>query len=57
MIKPRKKPTNFAEMEVELAEAERLGINNLDDLYNPKLIALSRKDFLSKKTTTKRIYY
>jgi putative DNA primase/helicase len=49
MVKPRKKPTNFAELEAELEEAERLGITNLDDLYNPKIIALNSKEFLSKK--------
>jgi putative DNA primase/helicase len=50
MTKPiRKKPTNFAEMEAELEEAERLGITNLNDLYNPKIIALNSKEFLSKK--------
>ena len=45
----RKKPTNFAEIEAEIEEAERLGITNLDDLYNPKIIALNSKEFLSKK--------
>jgi putative DNA primase/helicase len=42
----RKKPTTFAEMEAEIEEAERLGIANLDDLYNPKLVAYTCREFL-----------
>lgn len=49
MSKPRKKPTTFAEIEAECEEVERLGINNLNDLYNPKIIALNSKEFLSKQ--------
>ncbi len=44
----RKKPTNFAELEAEIAEVERLGLDNINDLYNPQIIALSRKEFLLK---------
>lgn len=50
MTKPiRKKPTNFDEVIAECEEAIKLGISNIDDLYNPKIIALNSKEFLSKK--------
>ena len=44
----RKRPTNFSEIDIELKEAERLGISNIDDLYKPKAISINGKDFLSK---------
>lgn len=45
----RKKPTNFDELEADIEEAEKLGLKNVDELYNPKIISIGVGDFISKK--------
>ena len=45
----RKRATNFDESLKEIAEVEKLGIKNMDDFYNPKIISIGINDFLSKK--------
>jgi putative DNA primase/helicase len=49
----RKRPTNFDEILAEVNEVERLGLDNIDDLYKPKAISINGKDFLSKKLPQK----
>ena len=50
MTKPaRKQPTTFDESLKDMEEAEKLGITNMEDFYNPKIIAIGAKDFLSRK--------
>ncbi len=49
MTKPRKKPNNFDESLQDIEAAQNLGITNMNDFYNPKVISIGVSDFLSKK--------
>ena len=52
MTKPsRKKPTTFVELEADIEEAEKLGLKSVDELYDPKIIAIGVGDFLSNCST------
>jgi len=43
------KPANFDESLKDIEEAEKLGITNMDEFYNPKVISIGVGDFLSKE--------
>ena len=42
----RKKPTTFDQSLKDMEEAERMGLDSVDELYNPKVIAVNVQDFL-----------
>lgn len=45
----RTKPQTFDEIIAEVEEMKRLGLDNVQDLYKPNLVAINCGDFLSKK--------
>ena len=49
----RKAPTTFDEIIAEVEEAEKLGLANVQDLYKPKVIAITCDDFLVMKLPEK----